>query len=192
MKLTWIAGLALVGAVATGCGDDGGSDKDSGSADPGNTTVEEGGDGEGGSEGGELPKFCDLLTADQLSEAVGATVTVTTGPFDACEFSQEDPRAVSGSVGAVEVDTGNGGFDAYKTGSTSVLTDAVEQSIDGLGDGAFVTTGSFGGSENLTAAGGVLVGGTVYTVNLAQSVGLSADELVAIGQHLLELLVEAA
>jgi hypothetical protein len=192
MKRTWIAGLAIIGAVVTGCSDDGDSDSDTESRDPGNSAAGDEDGSDGGSEGGELPKFCDLLTADQVSEAVGATVTVAAGPFDACEFSQEDPRAVSGSVGAVEVDTGNGGFDAYKSGSTSVLTDAAEQVIEGLGDDAFVTTGAFGESENLTAAGGVLVGGTVYTVNLAQSVGLSADELVAIAQQLLELMVEVA
>ncbi|KRA39007.1 hypothetical protein ASD81_10620 [Nocardioides sp. Root614] len=179
----------VVGALAAGCGDDGADNNSGDSGD--NTGAAESNDG-GDGETAELPKFCDLLTPDQVSAAVGAAVTLTTGPFDACEFKQEDPRAVSGSVGSVEVDTGNGGFDGYQSGITGTLTNPVEHPVEGLGDGAFVTTGTFGTGESLQTAGGVLVGGTVHTVNLSQASGMAEGELVAIAEKLLQLLVDAA
>lgn len=190
MKRAWIAGLLVIGALAAGCGDDGASDDvapdDTASAGaPGGTDPQD-------DEPDALPKFCDLLSADQVTAAVGAAVTLTTGPFDACEFKQEDPRAVSGSVGAVEVDTGNGGFEGYRSGITGTLTDPVEHPVEGVGDGAFVTTGTIGGGTSLQAAGGVLVGGLVHTVNLSQASAMTEDALVAIAENLLQLLVDAA
>ena len=194
MKRALITGLLLVGALAVGCGDDGdggsgtdGSDS-SGSGDP--AAEEEDGSGDAG-EPGALPKFCELLTAEQVSEAVGAPVTLEAGPFDACEFSQEDPRAASGSLGVVEVGTDNGGFEGYRSGASASLTNAVEHPVEGAGEEAFVTTGTFGGSESLQAGGGALVdGGRVYTVNVAQANGLSEEELVTISENLLQLVVE--
>lgn len=189
MKRAWLAGLLVVGALVSGCGDDGGSaDAD----DTSNGTAESSGADAGDDDPAELPKFCDLLTADQVTAAVGAAVTLTTGPFDACEFKQEDPRALSGSVGAVQVDVGNGGYDAYRSGASGSLTNATEHPVDGIGDDAFVTTGTIGGGESIQTAGGVLVGGTVYTVNLSPGPGMGADELVAIAKELLQLLVDAA
>jgi hypothetical protein len=175
--------LLLLGVSMAGCGDGG----DSGPAD---TSA---GDGDEPPAAGELPKFCELLTAGQVTEAVGAAVTLETAPFDSCEFDQEDPRAASGSLGVVEVGTGNGGFEGYRSGASGSLTNGVDHPIEGLGDEAFVATGTFGGGESLQAGGGVLVGdGLVYTVNLAQSTGMTEDELVAISTRLLELLVDVA
>lgn len=196
MRRAWLAGLFVVGALASGCGDDGQS-SDAGDADSAGTTVGDGGDGGDGGDSGAgaptvLPKFCDLLTAERVTAAVGATVTLTTGPFDACEFKQEDPRAISGSLGTAEVDTGNGGYDAYRSGSAAALADPVEHTFDGIGDQAYVTVGTFGGGESLQAAGGALVGGVVYTLNLAQASGMTEDQLVAVGQALLQLMVDAA
>ncbi|WP_182378390.1 hypothetical protein [Nocardioides sp. WS12] len=191
MKRAWLAGLMVVGALAAGCGGDGDSN-DAGDAGDNTSAAESNGDDSEGTDAAELPKFCDLLTTDQVAAAVGAAVTLVTGPFDACEFDQEDPRAVSGSVGAVEVDTGNGGFEGYQSGISASLGNLTNHPIDGLGDDAFVTTGTFGGGESLQTAGGVLVGGTVYTVNLSQASGMTDGELVAIAEKLLKLLVDAA
>lgn len=190
MKRAWLAGLLVVGALASGCGDDGDSND---SGDTGDTSAVESNDVDPeGDEPAGLPKFCDLLTADQVSAAVGAAVNLSTGPFDACEFDQDDPRALSGSVGAVEVDTGNGGYDAYVSGAGGSLEDSAAHPLDGIGEQAFVTTGIFGGGSSLQAAGGALVGGSVYTVNLSQATGMSEAELVAISEKLLTLLVDAA
>lgn len=181
--LAALAALSLIGVVAAGCGgDDAGDDtkKDASSST------------DDGSDDGGLPKFCDVITAEQISEATGATMTTEVGPFDACEFSQDDPRALSGSLGTTEVDTGNGGFEAYRSGAGATLDDATTKDLAGLGDGAFMSVGTFAGGENLQAAGGVLVGGTVYTVNLVQGAGMSEDELVGIGEALIKLMLDSA
>lgn len=184
--LASLAGLVLVVVTAAGCGED----------DPGPATGGTAGsstDSTVSTEPAALPRFCDLLTPEQVTAAVGAAVTLETGPFDACEFGQDDdPRALSGSLGAVEVDTGNGGFDAYRSGTAGSLDDAVEHPVPGVGDDAFVTTGTFAGGESLQGAGAVLVGGTAYTLALAQASGLSEEELVAVGEKLLRLMADAA
>lgn len=190
MRRALITGLTLVAALAAGCGDDGkGDTKGDGGGDPTTSSSDPGSDS---GEPEALPKFCDLLTADQVTEAVGAPVTLTTGPFDACEFDQDDPRALSGSLGVVEVGTDNGGFESYRSGSKGSLDNGVDHPVTGVGEEAFVTTGSFAGGESIQAAGGALVdGGRVYTVNLAQASGMTADELVAISEKLLKLMTDA-
>lgn len=191
MKRALITALLLIGTLAAGCGDDGGGSGTDGSDSNGGPTADaEDGSGDSG-EPGTLPQFCELLTAEQVSEAVGAPVTLETGPFDACEFSQEDPRAASGSLGVVEVGADNGGFEGYRSGASATLTNAVEHAVEGAGEEAFVTTGTFGESESLQAGGGALVdGGRVYTVNVAQSAGLTEEDLVGISERLITLLVD--
>lgn len=192
MKRALITALLLIGTLAAGCGDDGGgsgTDRSDGGGS-GDPAAEADGSGDSG-EPGTLPQFCELLTAEQVSEAVGAPVTLETGPFDACEFSQEDPRAASGSLGVVEVGADNGGFEGYRSGASATLTNAVEHAVEGAGEEAFVTTGTFGESESLQAGGGALVdGGRVYTVNVAQSAGLTEEDLVGISERLITLLVD--
>lgn len=195
MSRTWWAGLAVVGMLVAGCGGDDDSDADTAPDDTSSDAPasEPGTDESDAPEApDELPVFCDLVTAEQVGEAVGGDVTIKTGPFDACEFSQSDVYEYSGSLGVVEVDTGNGGFEAYRDGGAATLTDAVVHDVTGVGDQAFVTTGSFGGGESLQAAGGVLVGGVVYTVNVSQAADHTEDELVAISEKLLSLMVDAA
>jgi hypothetical protein len=195
MSRTWWAGLAVVGMLVAGCGGDDDSDADTAPDDSSSdaSAPDPGTDESDAPEApDELPVFCDLVTAEQVGEALGGDVTLETGPFDACEFSQSDVYEYSGSLGVVEVDPGNGGFEAYMSGSEATLTNAVVHDVPGVGDGAYVTTGTFGTGENLQAAGGVLVGGVVYTVNVSQAAGHTEDEMVAISEKLLALMVEAA
>jgi len=195
MRRTWWAGLAVLGMLVTGCGGDDKSDADTAPDDTSSdapATEPDGDEPDAPDAPDELPLFCDLVTAEQVGEAVGGDVTLETGPFDACEFSQSDVYEYSGSLGAVPVDIGNGGYEGYKSGSAAALTDAVVHEVPGVGEQAYVTTGTFGGGESLQAGGGVLVGGTVYTVNLSQAAGHTEDEMVAISEKLLSLMVEAA
>ncbi|WGX96475.1 hypothetical protein [Nocardioides sp. L-11A] len=189
-----IGGLLLVVVLAAGCGDDGGTSSDPAPA-ASTATGTDGTDGTGRTDGDPgdevtLPVFCDLVSADQLTAAVGAAVTTSTGPFDGCEFDQEDPRALSGSLGAVDVAAG-GGYEAYQSGSQGAMDEPVRHDIDGLGDAAYVDIGTVAGGANLQVGGGVLVGDVVYTLNLAQGTGMSEDELVAISEQLLRLMVDA-
>lgn len=192
------AGLALL--LVGGCGSSSEATDSTSAGAPSSDTVaspaassDAGSDSANDSTGSDaVPMFCDLLTAEQIGTAIGATVTMTQGPMDLCEFTQEDPRALGGSVGATRVDIGNGGYEGYVTGARLTLTDPVEVSLEGIGEQAFITTGTFAGGENLQGAGGVLVGGTVYTVNLSQGSGLTQEQLVEAGTNLLKLLVTTA
>lgn len=185
---TALAGLALLLATAAGCGDDDPKPAADGTPAPGTEST----DSTDSTEPAALPRFCELVTPEEVTAAVGAAVTLEAGPQDSCEFGQEDPRALSGALGAVEVDTGNGGFAAYRSGSSAALDGAVDHPVPGVGDDAFVATGTFAGGENLQGAGAVLVGGTAYTLTLAQGSGLGEEELVAIGERLLRLMADAA
>lgn len=200
MKRALISLLAVVAVTATGCGGDD-TDKDSDPGASSNAGTDTGGDtggdtsgDTGGDEPAALPTFCDLITADQVTEAVGVSVTVEVGPFDACEFDDaSNVRGLSGSLGTAEVGTANGDFEGYRTGASAALDNGVDHPLEGLGEEAFVATGTFAGGENIQAGGGVLVGnGVVYTVNLAQGIGMTEDELVAISEKLLQLMLDAA
>jgi hypothetical protein len=178
-----IGGLALVAVLTAGCNDS--SDETGAAGDvPAPTSAADGGPS-------ALPAFCDLVTADQLTAAVGAAVTTSTGPFDACEFGQDDPRALSGSLGATDVGAG-GGYETYRSGTKGAMDEPTRHELDGIGDAAYVDIGTIAGGESLQVAGGVLVGEVIYTLNLAQGAGLSEDELVATSEKLLRLMVGAA
>ncbi|MBM7517843.1 hypothetical protein [Nocardioides nitrophenolicus] len=185
-------GLVLVAVLAAGCNDGEGAAASDATTPTTVATATDTAetDAETETDAAALPAFCDLVTADQLAAAVGAAVTTSTGPFDACEFDQEDPRALSGSLGATDVQAG-GGYESYQSGTKGALDSPVRHDLDGIGDAAYLDIGTVAGGENLQVAGGVLVGQVVYTLNLAQGVGLSEDELVATGEKLLRLMVEA-
>ncbi|HVK30256.1 MAG TPA: hypothetical protein VM575_18095 [Nocardioides sp.] len=189
MKRALITGLTVVAALAAGCGDDGTDASDDGGTAPTTSASNPGSDS---GEPAALPKFCDLLTADQLTEAVGASVTLETDPFGGCAFSQEDPRALSGTLVATELGEGAGGYETYQSGTKGAMDGPTRHEVPGLGDAAYVDIGTIAGGENLQVAGGVLSGTVIYTLNLAQATGMTEDELVAISETLLKLLVEAA
>lgn len=195
MKRAWLAGLLVIGLVAAGCSDDGttADATTDDTASSGVATDTGTGDTDGGDDAAPavLPKFCDLLTPDQVADTVGVPVTLDTGPFDACEFSPEDARALSGSLGSTDVGQGNGGYETYQSGTSATMDAASRHDFDGLGDAAYVDIGTVFGGENLQVAGGVLVGTVVHTVNLSQGVGLGEDELAAVAEKLLRLMVDA-
>lgn len=185
MRRALITGLTLVAALAAGCGDDGESDA-KGDGGTGPTTSS--------SDGGEpaaLPKYCELLTADQVTEAVGAPVTLETDPFGGCAFSQEDPRALSGTLGATELGEGAGGYETYQSGSKGAMDTSTRHDVSGLGDAAYVDIGTVAGGESLHVAGGVLSGTVISTLNLAQATSMGEDELLAISEKLLALMAQA-
>ncbi|WP_162602454.1 hypothetical protein [Nocardioides daejeonensis] len=142
-----------------------------------------------GSDQVELPVLCDLVTAEDVGGILGLTVELEAGPFDDCEFSApDDLRDYSGALGALSVDTGNGGFDALKSGSKAAMDAPVEHEIP-VGDAGYVTTGTVFGGENLQASAGALVGGVAYTVTLIQGSGHTEAEMVEVSQRLLELVL---
>ncbi len=132
---------------------------------------------------------CALIPADALGAIVGAPVTVAPSPGGGCEFSQEDARALSGSVGIVPHSDTNGGFDAALAGSRAVLTDAQDHPLSGIGDRAQLVTGTYAGGTNLQLSGAAQASGTLVNITLVQAGGLTADALVDVGTRMLTLAV---
>lgn len=124
--------------------------------------------------------LCALVTAAELSTALGVTVTIETGPSGDCEFDQEDPRALSGSIGVVDLSGNNGGYAAYLTGLDGSLTDPTEHAVPGLGGPAVLKVGlpAYGGSSNLMAGGAVDRGAYLLQVTLVQGTGMTEEDLV--------------
>ena len=133
---------------------------------------------------------CSLLTAEEVSEAVGVTVTLEAGPSGDCAFGEEDPRGISGLVGVVRDAGSNGGYDAYLSGISATLTDPQLAEISGLGDAATTYAGvpAFGGSTQLMAGGVVDRGDFLEQVTMSQASDLTADQLVPAAEALLRLL----
>lgn len=133
---------------------------------------------------------CSLLTAEEVSEAVGVTVTLEAGPSGDCAFGEEDPRGISGLVGVVRDAGSNGGYDAYLSGISATLTDPQLAEISGLGDAAttYVGVPAFGGSTQLMAGGVVDRGDFLEQVTMSQASDLTADQLVPAAEALLRLL----
>lgn len=128
----------------------------------------------------EIPAdVCGLITDARLSEALGATVTTEVGPSGDCEFGEEDPRGLSGSLGIVGSADTNGGFDGYVTGLDATLENATPAAVDGLAGEAVVKVGipSFGSGENLMAGGVVDHGSYLLQITVVQGKGLPEDTL---------------
>jgi hypothetical protein len=180
------AALSLL-ALLSGCG--GGSDTGGSQAAADETSAAPTKDAEAHTapDGG----LCSVITAAQISTAIGATVTTEVGPFDACEFSQSDLRALSGSLGTTPLTDGAGGYDSYRSGTTSAMTDSTATDLPGIGEAAFVTLGTIGGGTSLQAAGAAQVGDLLVTVNLSQGVGQTAQELTDLSRALLVLATDA-
>lgn len=199
LRRTLAAVTLVVLAPIAGCGSD-----DAPAADPASTGASsdvapgDGGSGDGGAEGDTedssdvaLPDdTCSLLTAAEVSTAVGATVTLTTAPGGDCAFSEEDPRGLSGLIGVVRDAAANGGYDAYLSGLAGVLDSPQVRDLDGLGDAAAVYVGvpGFGGSTQLMAGGVVDRGAFLEQTTISQASDLPADRLDPIAEALLRLL----
>ncbi|SDD73538.1 hypothetical protein [Nocardioides lianchengensis] len=176
--------LAAALAVLTSCG----GDESSGSS--GSSSADSPADGGSGSS--ELVDVCSLVSAEDVGEVLGATVTTTEVPGGGCSFNQEDPRAVSASIVATPYDEGSGGMDGTRQGVTGVLDGATAETLGGVGDDAFVAVGTALGGENQQGGGAVLVGGTTVQVSVLQAEDLPADDVRQLTVDLLTLVGERA
>jgi len=181
-----VSALLVPLVLLAGCGGD-----DPASDDTGSSTVD-GGSGDGDSGAGspdEAPDVCALLPAEAASEVAGFTVTAEEGPFDVCEYNQEDPRATSFTLGALVGDDLGGGVETYLDGLSAALQVEDEATPD-IGDGARVVTGTTSGFSQ--TAGAALSGGVLYTVNLTPGSDLDAAGELALAEKLLRAVVDAA
>lgn len=176
------AGLLLPLALLVGCGgdpDEASGPDEASSSDAGSVDTEA---------PDEAPDVCELLPADAASQVAGVAVTAQEGPFDLCEYSQDDPRATSFALGAqLEAELG-GGVQAYLDGITAGLT-VEDESTPDIGERARIATGEVSGFSQ--TAGAALVGGVLFTVNLTPGADLDAAGELALAEKLLRALTDA-
>lgn len=183
MRRCIVAIAAAVLLTLGGCGGSSDPAPAKGTADNGDTASPASAD----DEAAKAFDPCTEISADEVGKIIGATVTSAVAPFDACEYDQEDARATSVAIDTQPESDLGGGFDVYKSGSVSALTDSQLTDVPGIGDAAFAVTGRFGDGENTQLQGAALVNGVVITVNLTQGSGVSADVLVDQATELLKL-----
>jgi len=188
-----LALLAVLGTLTlSACGDDddGGSAGDT-SSESSNETTSDATDDEGSDEPSGPLDICSKLTADEVSETLAATVTAEDIPGGGCNFSQENPRAASTAINEVTVGDFAGGFEGVRTGVTSVIEGEVE-TLDGVGDDAFVVVGPTPGGTAAAGAGAVLLGETVVQITVLQGVDLSDEEVRELTTGMLSLVASKA
>ncbi len=182
MRRTLATGVVLMVCVLGACGDkDASTSGDAADKDSTSTTTD-----------AKVMDVCGSISADDVGSIVGATFTSEVGPFDACEYSQDDPRAVSVSIDAYPLSDLNGGYDGFKSGTSATLTGSDTVDLDGVGDAAFLTTGTFASGTNTQLQGAVQIGNQVISVNLTQASGLEASVLIDQATKLMNLVVSKA
>lgn len=174
--------LTTLGACAGGGDEPAGS----GGADPATSATS---DATSDEQPTEALDTCGAISAEEVGTILGGTFTSELGPFDACEFDQEDPRATSFSLDAQLLSELGGGFDVYRSGSKQSFTDAQQVDVPGVGEQAFITTGTIGGGSNIQLQAAALVEGQVLTVSLTQASDITEDVLVGQATELLTLIV---
>ncbi|MCX6397737.1 MAG: DUF3558 family protein [Propionibacteriales bacterium] len=176
-----LAATAFVGVLAlgalTGCGSDepkadspgtsAGTDQTPGPASDETDTAS-----------GGLIDICTLVTEAEISDLLGGPVTSEEIPGGGCNFSNEDdPRAASVSLNSSVLDEGAGGFEGSVAGISGVLQGDAGSPLDGVGDQAYVKTGTFGGGETVRGSGLVRVGTNVFQVDLSPDPGTNATKV---------------
>lgn len=143
-------------------------------------------------EDGSAPRdICSAVTAEQVGEALeteGLVADVL--PGFGCGFSSDDPRLPSVTLAEVPVGGGNGGFEGFR-GGVALGLGGEPETVDGVGDEAFVVTGTVGGGSSVTGSGGVRLGEVAVQVTLLQSSGLSADDVRRLTVAVLTLVADA-
>lgn len=153
-------------------------------------------EGDGDSEDDDRPPavgggICADLAPTDVGAVLGGDASGSALPGSGCAFNRTDPRSPAATFVEIEFSTSPGGMDGARTTATSsVEGDPVD--IAGIGDAAFVVTGTaFGGSE-LQGAGAVRIGDRLIQVTLTQSEGLGRAKVKALVLNLLRLAVAQA
>jgi hypothetical protein len=200
VRVLSVLALVLALGLLPGCGGDdadqvasSGTGDTSAAGDAGEVApedvAEDAPDAAGGSGGGVLD-ICSLVTTDDMEAVLGASTTLAPVPGGGCSFNQDDPRAASVSLGAMELDEANGGFDGALSGVTALIEGEVVD-VD-LGDRAIVVVGpSFGGTSE--QGGGLIgLGSTLVQVTVVQASEMSADAVSTLVTDVLALVASQA
>ncbi|RNL65054.1 DUF3558 domain-containing protein [Nocardioides marmoriginsengisoli] len=186
--LTTLALLAAVTTGLTGCGSD---DKSSDSGKPNTGTVAPTDDKTDETDS-STSDICAAVTDDEIEAIVGAPITREEIPGGGCTFNQEDLRAAGISLNTTPYDESTGGFDAAISGVSATLDGTGGGPVDGIGEEAYVKTGTAMGGSSQQGGGLVHVGNILVQVTVIQGAGLSAEKVEAMVVDTLKLVAEKA
>lgn len=211
-----VAVLALTGALVTGCGEDepdaaptatrtatvsssptatpSASASPKPSAKPSRTPKPTEGDGDG--EGDDEPAaagggICVNLSEDAVGTVLGGAVTGSAIPGGGCAFAQQRPRPPAATFIEVPFAEMPGGMDGAKQNAISTVEGEPEE-VGGIGDEAFVVTGTVFGGTEFQGAGAVRIGDRLISINLDQRAGLGRSKVRGLVLDLLRLAVGLA
>ena len=177
-----IAALAVVPLLllTASCGGDT-------SADPSNADSAKSPGSSGDAAAASIPdEICSAFTAADFEAIVGAPGTMEEQPGGGCEYSQEDPRAVTVTINALAV-AAESDYDAARGGATGPMDDPKITDGDTPGDHSFIGIGTMFGGSNLQGSGGATNGKLIVLTNVVQAQGLPSEEITRLSTALLEL-----
>lgn len=153
-------------------------------------------EGSGDAEGDDEPAaagggICVDLSEDEVGAALGGPVTGAAIPNGGCAFTQSRPRLPATNFIELSFSQVEGGMDGAKTNATSSVEGDPED-LTGVGEAAFVVTGTSFGGTAIQGSGAVKIGDRLITVELAQSNGLNRAKVRALVVSLLKLAVAEA
>lgn len=152
--------------------------------------------GNGDSESGDEPAtagggICSDLEASDVGARLGGTVTGAGLRPRGCEFKQSDPRAPAATFVESSFAASPGGMAGAKENATASVEGEPED-LSGVGEAAFVVTGTVFGGEDVQGAGAVKVGDRLIAVSLSQREGRTRAQVRALVISLLRLAVARA
>jgi hypothetical protein len=177
--------VVLVLAVAAGCGSDDKTPADQITAPAGSSSSANGDETDTAS--GGLIDICTQVSEAEIAAILGSPVTSEAVPGGGCTYSQEDVRAAGISLASSAYDEGTGGFDAAVSGVSGTIEGTAGGPVDGVGDEAYVKTGTVFGGSSQQGGGVVHVGANLFQVTLTQAKGLSAAAVNALVVDALKL-----
>ena len=161
---------------------------------PATTAADDGGDGD--AEGDDSPSaagggVCRYVGAEEVAGVLGSAVRGSAVPGETgCKFDQAGNRGMSVTILDKSVARA-GGMDGAKSEANSAV-EGTPTDLAGIGDGAFVITGSMFGGPDVNAAGAVRIGDRIVSVFLVQRSGLPEKKVRGLEVDLLELVVTEA
>ena len=155
------------------------------------TTPTEPSEGDGDSEDDDTPAtagggICSDLEAGDVGEILGGTAKGAALPGGGCGFTLTAAKGPSSTFVEKSVAKTPGGMAGAKNEATSSV-EGTPQDLSGIGDAAFVVTGTAFGEPAIQGAGAVRVGSRIISVNLTQNTAMSAPAVKSMVVKLLKL-----
>ncbi|MCW2753404.1 MAG: hypothetical protein JWQ32_815 [Marmoricola sp.] len=131
--------------------------------------------------------ICSDITDAEVAHVLGGTYTgsaIAGGP--GCSFVRANPKAPAATFIETSYAKTTGGMSGAKTDATSSV-EGTPVDLAGIGDAAFVVTGTTFGGPYVNGAGAVRIGDRLINVTLDQSTGLGATQVRSLVVALLRL-----